>query len=379
MNEYSKRLSQILNSKYIDQYEDVDALHTVSMISIFGYHTYIYGAGKDVDLFIQYLEKNLIQVYGIVDKDKEKQGNYIRDVKIISPEEFIEKNGKKAYVYIYSLVQKGSIDEKEILSILYKACVEDYYFVGDLRYTILGCFPYDAKCEEERRSYYNKEENKIRKLLNRLDDVESKEVLLEYIRTFIECSVYKLKHIPTVWKYFFGNDGEEIYCHLEDEVWVNFGSNIGDTIFSYFKNGLQAKKIYAVEGDKWMAIKLRNNLEILPEQMRNKIEVFEHFVKKDDCYFESVFREKISLVNADIEGFELEMLHQMKDVIQKDRPVLAICLYHKKEDIIEIPEFIDSIVDNYLFKLRKYVPWFGNKKQNQELVLYAIPEERRNI
>ena len=73
------------------------------------------------------------------------------------------------------------------------------------------------------------------------------------------------------------------------------------------------------------------------------------------------------------------MLRQMKNIIQRDRPVLAICLYHKKEDIVEIPKYINFIVKNYKLKLRKYTPWVGNCNGCHELVLYAIPEERGNI
>ena len=201
---------------------------------------------------------------------------------------------------------------------------------------------------------------------------------MEYIRTFTECSVYRLENLQTKWKYFYGKNGEELYYHLKNEVWVNFGASVGDTILLYFRNGLQAKKIYAIEGDRETVKKLKNNIGFLPDQIKNKIEVIEYLVKNDG-FLRNVFDEEISLINCDIEGEELEMLHQMSDIIRKYRPVLAICLYHKKEDIIEIPEFIDSIVNDYIFKLRKYIPYIGNKKENQELVLYAIPLERKKI
>jgi hypothetical protein len=53
-------------------------------------------------------------------------------------------------------------------------------------------------------------------------------------------------------------------------------------------------------------------------------------------------------------------------------PRLAICIYHKPDDALAIPEAILSISENYVFYIRHHVPWVGN-----ETVLYAIPEENR--
>ncbi len=383
MDRYLEKFSEIIHSSCLNRYELSGRLQVESyLIWAYGYHAYIYGAGKNVDIFMQYFEEDGILFHGIIDRDKRKQGEYIRGVKIISPEEFILKNDKRAYVFVYSLVQPNSFNEKEIFHFLYKSEIVGYSIVGNSRYEISGCLSYEGIYYEDRRCYYQKEEAAIREFLNELNDIESKEILLEFIRTFMECSVYNREHLPNMWKYFYGEDKRELYCHLDDEVWVNFGANVGDTITIYLRNNLQAKKIYAVEGDKDTARELRYNLELLPSPIKEKIEIIEHFVEEDNYfknYFDIISGEKISLINCDIEGAELEMLRQMKNIIQRDRPVLAICLYHKKEDIVEIPKYINFIVKNYKLKLRKYTPWVGNCNGCHELVLYAIPEERGNI
>ena len=78
---------------------------------------------------------------------------------------------------------------------------------------------------------------------------------------------------------------------------------------------------------------------------------------------------KIDFIKMDIEGSELAALEGAKKTIQKFCPVLAICAYHKKEDLITLPQFIKSVSENYNFYIRKY----GNTVLG-ELVLYAVPK-----
>ena len=51
-------------------------------------------------------------------------------------------------------------------------------------------------------------------------------------------------------------------------------------------------------------------------------------------------------------------------------------MYHKASDLIEIPNYIQSIVDDYYLVLRKYESSVENIRRTAELVLYAIPKER---
>ena len=78
--------------------------------------------------------------------------------------------------------------------------------------------------------------------------------------------------------------------------------------------------------------------------------------------------EKISLIKMDIEGAELAALQGAAETIKKFKPALAVCAYHKAEDLITLPQFIKSLNPNYKFYLRKHT--FAS---DTELVLYAIP------
>lgn len=64
--------------------------------------------------------------------------------------------------------------------------------------------------------------------------------------------------------------------------------------------------------------------------------------------------EKITFIKLDIEGAEMEALIGMRETICRCRPKLAICIYHKPYDYIEIPEYVLSLVPEYKIYMRHY-------------------------
>lgn len=75
---------------------------------------------------------------------------------------------------------------------------------------------------------------------------------------------------------------------------------------------------------------------------------------------------KVTFVKMDIEGAELEALKGAGQIIRGQKPKLAICVYHKPEDMWEIPGLILSYNPEYKFYLRHY------SADYTETVLYAI-------
>ena len=81
---------------------------------------------------------------------------------------------------------------------------------------------------------------------------------------------------------------------------------------------------------------------------------------------DSVIKDEATFIKMDIEGSELEALKGASGIIKKYRPKLAICIYHKPEDVTEIPLFVKELVPDY----RLYVRTYSNN--TGELVLYAV-------
>lgn len=74
------------------------------------------------------------------------------------------------------------------------------------------------------------------------------------------------------------------------------------------------------------------------------------------------------MIKMDIEGSEMNALKGAEISITKYHPILAVCVYHKKEDLITIPQYIKSLYAGYKLYLRAY------SRYCRELVLYAIPD-----
>lgn len=73
-----------------------------------------------------------------------------------------------------------------------------------------------------------------------------------------------------------------------------------------------------------------------------------------------------TFIKLDVEGAELEALKGAAATIKRNRPKLAVCVYHKPGDLFEIPLFIRSLVPEYRFYLRQHQPVAC------ETVLYAV-------
>ena len=57
-------------------------------------------------------------------------------------------------------------------------------------------------------------------------------------------------------------------------------------------------------------------------------------------------------IKMDVEGFEKAAIKGASETIRKYRPYMAVCIYHKLSDILEIPYMIRSVYKDYKFYIR---------------------------
>ena len=79
--------------------------------------------------------------------------------------------------------------------------------------------------------------------------------------------------------------------------------------------------------------------------------------------------DKVTFIKMDVEGSELESLKGAKNTILRDKPKLAICIYHKPEDMVTIPLYIKELVPEYKLYVRRHSNSWA------ETVLYAVLPE----
>lgn len=97
---------------------------------------------------------------------------------------------------------------------------------------------------------------------------------------------------------------------------------------------------------------------------------------------------RVGLIKLDIEGSEPNAIRGAVKTIQEDRPVLAIAIYHNPESFFQLKPFLESIVPNYEFQIRKLrVPgypglpfthadwWLLHMYSLSEIYLLAYPRE----
>lgn len=75
--------------------------------------------------------------------------------------------------------------------------------------------------------------------------------------------------------------------------------------------------------------------------------------------------ETVTFIKMDIEGSEKDALQGAVNVIKRDHPRLAICIYHSLEDLYEIPLWIKETVPEYRIYIRHH------SDNEAETVVYA--------
>lgn len=194
---------------------------------------------------------------------------------------------------------------------------------------------------------------------------------------------------------YFENCG--LFEFEEQEIFVDGGSFDLETtrIFQEImkKEGKKCRKVYAFEPDRdhylickkkiqqngWDNIELVNAglwSENTQTELKNIGTAGAYVVesaRKDVCNVKVVSldsivdrKDKISFIKLDVEGAELEALQGAQRIIVEDKPKIAVCLYHEKDDYWRIPYFLKNLVPEYKLYIRHY------SNYSAETVLYAV-------
>ena len=187
----------------------------------------------------------------------------------------------------------------------------------------------------------------------------------------------------------FGNQYFDFFEPNEKEVFVDAGCFDGMTAVTFTKwAGKDYEYIYSLEP----SLSAMKNCEQTFKEYGLKGEIINKGLYDSDkeLYFKSTVSgsgkieetgdiiirtialddildgKRVSFIKMDIEGAEYNALIGAEKTIKKWKPRLAICVYHKPEDILEIPALLLEMNPYYNFALRHYYISSTN-----ETVLYA--------
>jgi FkbM family methyltransferase len=187
-----------------------------------------------------------------------------------------------------------------------------------------------------------------------------------------------------------------LFRPLSDECFVDCGAYDGDTVrvFLEWTGGLFSK-IVAFEPDPKNAAALESFAQGNPE-LSHRIEIrrsaaaeraglvrFAASGGTDAAISDSgdievsciplddaLASQRTTFIKMDIEGAEMSALRGGCRVIRRDRPILAVCVYHQQDHLWEVPLTIASELEQTRFAM------FGYFKEGMETVCYAVPRER---
>lgn len=347
----------------------------------------LFGAGSTREFNLNYFRNLGIMPVAFCDNSIEKIGKYVDDIKILSFEE-VRKQYPNAYFYITTQLYFCEIRLLLLANGYEEEQISEYDIIFQLQW------------EKDCMQYYRQHEEEIELLYKELADEESRNVLrnrMAFLRTRKRSYMLGVRQKE---QYF----DKKLINFSDICCFVDLGLYIGDTVLEFLKlSGNRHCLIYGFEPDMDLYKIAEANLktydkvilvpkavsdcdgEITAEESLGVMQTIEAdvFVSKKefkktfslcklDTYFES-FSGQIDMIKMDIEGAELSALHGAKNRIIQDKPYLAVCVYHKVEDIIEIPAFCRKLVPSYQIYLRHY-------SDNQtETVCYFIPKKAEEV
>lgn len=184
-----------------------------------------------------------------------------------------------------------------------------------------------------------------------------------------------------------------IIMHAANDVFVDVGAYLGETSLNFIeKSNNDFKKIHVFEALRFTYNRMIKNLTehhvdfskvkchpVGLASENKKVFFSNNFtcskIDKEgtdevelvqlDTYLSPEEKDEITFIKMDIEGAEMDALRGMQEIIKKNKPKLAISIYHLKDDLWNIPFYIKELNPSYNLYIRQYDFRF-------ETICYAI-------
>lgn len=376
--------------KAVSYAEETGSFHKMNLIEK-AEHVCVYGLGKYFeDAFIIQNVKERFHVDLLCD------GNYEKVRKVVSKAEYAGLKG----IPVDELKQIKSIFIIVMLGNPTDALTQLGGVVGPENCAAYNDVALDEVVSREDKyrqtAYFQGQREAIFQGLSLMGDERSRKI---YVNVICNRIAPQLAEMPYEQMYqeqqYFPEDVFRLSTH---ECIVDCGAYIGDTLDSFLQiSHCQFDAYHAFEMDYENYEKLKQKCENLEESIKARIYCHQKGVwdskeilsygrrSSDDSYSiynkedvetmetvsldEYLGKEEITFIKMDIEGAEWRALQGAREMVKTKKPKMAICVYHRLEDIWKIPIFLRELVSEYKIALRHHAKFWVS-----ETVCYAYAE-----
>ncbi|MCL2693546.1 MAG: FkbM family methyltransferase [Oscillospiraceae bacterium] len=324
----------------------------------------IYGMGNGADRILAQMEARGITPSAFMASDEFVRGHSFRGFTVKKLSDIEAEYSDFIIIIAFGTNRPDVLERIYSLSEKYEVLVPDIPVCGD------GLFDLEYAAQNAER---------IRETRELFADGFSKEVFNNLIRYKVSGRLEPL--CATI------SPREEALALLDlkddgSEVFLDFGAYDGDTAEEFtLITGGNFNKIYAFEPDFKNFCKLRRKHYMLPPDKLEAINAAVWDKDGEESFSQAGGRQsavgsgrKIKTIKADtfcaqnkikptyikfdVEGSEAAALSGAADILRRHKPKLSVSLYHRTEDLLELPALINKINGRYKMYLRRheYIP-----------------------
>lgn len=328
-------------------------------------HLYIiFGAGDIGQFALKFLSNDNIRIHAFCDNSPQKAGTYIKNVKVIG------------------------IEELRLFTAPIEMIINDSYYIEKQRQVLalsditLKTWRFDMVNPLFKKFYKPfivENLEKFQKSFELFKEPHSQKVFIAVLNCVLTGDMAVFEDVYSDDEYF----PKDLAPVQKEHIFLDVGAYDGQTSRNFidFCQG-EYRHIYAFEP-------IQSSCELIKKEDFQRFTLFQ-VMASDQCGTETVYEndytdvsmatsietgkpnkkssvtfqadtidnlvknEKVTFIKMDIEGSELKALKGAENTIVRNTPFLAICVYHRKEDLIDIVQYIHSIVPGYKFYLRHH-------------------------
>lgn len=343
----------------------------------------LYGAGYGGLMFLELLRRQSLEPECFLDSSPQKQGRIIMGVPVWAPGQIMVQNA----TVIVCLLEMDKVFQQVRTHLAELGC-QAVYHMYELR-EIRTLFREQPLIIAPNRDLLWENRELLYQVAQMLEDELSKQTLTSILR-FLWSDLSERIPALSIEDQYFASD---VYSLGENEIFADCGAHVGEIFHQFLRRCCgQFDSYWAFEPDSQNIHKLKENC---PPEYQQKL-IIRHtalgdtpkivrvrnydgsnsIIREDgeeavSCATLDSLAEELhpTILKIDVEGWESRLLDGAEMIIRRNKPIIAIAVYHREQDFWEIPLRLKGLVPDYRFYLRSYL-------NIAETVLYAVPPGR---